>query len=683
MAAAWKGGLCAALFVAVTAVSAWAADAAPPPIEHYTKRPEIDGVVVSPSGKRLALKVFAPNGRRRLAVMNLDPVGEPRIVAGFGDADITTAHWVNEDRLVFEAYQDGAQVKAGGAGTYAVNHDGSDQRHLIAWLHSVGDLHGTRIASKVLPFGWYLDRTVDDGSNDVFVSQRVRDSVGDLRQIVLARLDTMTRELRLLSHGMPEGARRWLLDDKGQPRALSAYRAGMRHIYLRSESSAPWSEIASFDPLAENNGGFDPWHVDAAGRLLVTRYGRGGTTGIYRFDAQVRQVDPEPLISVTGFDLDAEKVVDGRSGNLVGVHFTADRPMSYWFDAGLDRIQRSIDAALPAGRSNRLYCGRCETSRFIVVRSSSDRHPGEYFLYDRSKPSIQQIGASRPWIDEATQGHRRLHRVAARDGLELPVYVTYPAGAAADKPLPAVVLVHGGPWVRGASLAWHAEAQFLASRGYRVLEPEFRGSTGYGYELFRAGWKQWGLAMQDDLADTVQWAAKQGLIDPSKVCVMGASYGGYAALMSPIAHPGVYRCAISFAGVTDIGLMYSIHWSDFSEATRRYSMPVLIGDLEKDKAMLAAASPVKRAGEIKVPVLLAHGGVDRRVPIEHAREFAGAAKRGGVSLEAVEYLHEGHGFFEPPNRTDFYRRVERFLHKALREPPPAQAATDSGASLPR
>jgi dipeptidyl aminopeptidase/acylaminoacyl peptidase len=260
-----------------------------------------------------------------------------------------------------------------------------------------------------------------------------------------------------------------------------------------------------------------------------------------------------------------------------------------------------------------------------------------------------------------------MHRVAARDGLLLPVYVTHPAGAPADRPLPTVVLVHGGPWVRGADLRWESWAQFLASRGYRVLEPEFRGSTGYGWTHFNAGFKQWGRAMQDDLVDTVQWAAKQGLTDAGEVCIMGASYGGYASLMGPITHPGVYRCAISYAGVTDIDLMYSISWSDFSEAMRLYSMPVLIGDREKDADLLAAVSPLKRAGEIKVPVLLAHGSADVRVPADHASKFARAAKRGGVPLEYVEYP-EGHGFVNPAHETDFLGRVERFLEKTLKSP---------------
>jgi len=632
-----------------------------PPIQDYTREAAIDDVAISPTGKRLALLFFGNNGTRRVWVMDLDPMGKPRLAGGFGDADVTRVQWVNDDRLVFEAFRRGAEIRAGDAGTFAVNHDGSDLRQLIAWSNETENLPGTRIASRVLPYGWYLDSTIDDGSDDVFVHRRVFDNSGDTRQIRLARLNTATLELRNLSDGTPEGTRFVLFDPSHEPRILTTYRDGRTKVYWRKSVAREWEEVADFDPLKE---GFNPWHVDEAGQVLVraTLY---DTAALHRFDPASKKLDPEPLIKIGGFDLSSDAELDSKTKHLMGMHLLADRPMSYWFDEGMQGLQKGIDAALPAGRSNRLYCGRCETTRFFVIRSTSDRQPGEYFLFDRKTLSLQPIGAARPWIAESKQGHRTFHRYEARDGLKVPLFVTHPPDAPSDKPLPAVVLVHGGPNVRGTDLTWQAEAQFLASRGYRVLEPEFRGSTGFGFKHFKAGWKEWGYAMQDDLADAVQWAAKQKLVDPTRVCIMGAGYGGYASLMGPIAHPGVYRCAVSFAGVTDPLLRYAVPWSDVSQAALSYTLPVLMGDPEKDAARLAAASPLRRAGEIKVPVLLAHGGVDRRVPIVHARKFADAAEKAGVKIERVEYLEEGHGFFHSANRANFYERVERLLKASL------------------
>jgi dipeptidyl aminopeptidase/acylaminoacyl peptidase len=249
--------------------------------------------------------------------------------------------------------------------------------------------------------------------------------------------------------------------------------------------------------------------------------------------------------------------------------------------------------------------------------------------------------------------------------LPLPVYLTRPAAAKEGEQLPGVVLVHGGPFVRGHNLQWDAEAQFLASRGYLVIETEYRGSTGYGFRHFRAGWKEWGQAMQDDLADAVAWAVQRRLVDPKRVCIAGGSYGGYAALMGPIRNPGVYQCAVSFAGVTDIDLMYSIAWSDLSEEWKRYGMPQLIGDPKEEGERVTAASPLRQASRIKVPVMLAHGGLDRRVPIDHSRRFRSEAERAGVKVEWVAYADEGHGFVNPANRADYWRRMENFLSRSI------------------
>jgi dipeptidyl aminopeptidase/acylaminoacyl peptidase len=301
----------------------------------------------------------------------------------------------------------------------------------------------------------------------------------------------------------------------------------------------------------------------------------------------------------------------------------------------------------------------------VLVSSASDRLPTEYFLYDVDKRSLQRVGGSRPWVQEAQQGRRTWHRVAARDGLELPVVVTHPAGSTEQQALPTVVLVHGGPWVRGSSLAWDEEAQFLASRGYRVLQPEFRGSDGFGARLWRAGIKQWGLAMQDDLQDVAQWAVKQGLSDGTRQCLVGASYGGYAALMGPVRHPGQWRCVASFAGVTDIDLMYTAH-SDFTVNWRSYGMPDMVGDRVKDAEQLKATSPLQRVAEIKVPVLMGYGWEDRRVPRAHAEKFISAAKDAKVDIEVVSYPHEGHGFGDEKNQADYYNRLAAFLARHLK-----------------
>ena len=252
----------------------------------------------------------------------------------------------------------------------------------------------------------------------------------------------------------------------------------------------------------------------------------------------------------------------------------------------------------------------------------------------------------------------------ARDGLDIPAYLTLPLGK--GKNLPMVVLVHGGPYLRGASWNWDAEVAFLASRGYVVLRPEFRGSTGFGFKHFNAGWKQWGLAMQDDIADGTRWAIAQGIADPARICIAGASYGGYATLMGLANNPDLFRCGIDWLGVTDINLMFASSWeNDASAEWQRYGMPILVGDEVKDAAQLKATSPVNIAERITQPLLMAYGGSDRRVPIRHGISFRDAVKSHNPNVEWIEYSEEGHGWALVKNRVDFWTRVDSFLEKNI------------------
>jgi len=229
-----------------------------------------------------------------------------------------------------------------------------------------------------------------------------------------------------------------------------------------------------------------------------------------------------------------------------------------------------------------------------------------------------------------------------------------------------IVLVHGGPYVRGAEWEWDPEVQFLASRGYAVLQPEFRGSTGFGSRHFTAGFKQWGLAMQEDIADGARWAIAQGYADPKRICIAGASYGGYATLMGLAKNPELFKCGFEWIGVTDLNLLFELSWlSDMSEESQKYSMPVLVGDPVKDAKQLKETSPINIADQIKQPLLMAYGGSDRRVPIKHGESFRDAVTKTNKQVEWIQYVDEGHGWHLVKNRVDFWSRVEKFLEKNL------------------
>ncbi|MBU6259193.1 MAG: S9 family peptidase [Burkholderiales bacterium] len=627
----------------------------------YARAPHITQASISPDGRRLAMLVPQGNGRQALVVQALPIEAAARLVAGFRDIDIRWFRWVNERRLIYGASAPGAYLSGSERGIFAVDSDGKDDRQLVAWVDGINDI-GTRIKTRMLDYRWNLLETFDDGSDEVVMAQTTRTETGEPVDTQLLRLDTRTGATKSIGIGVPSAAVAWVFDAAGELRVVATRRLGRLQLYWREGAHANWVRIEDHGAFAAD--ALYPLYLEADGRLIVRARAGADTFGLHRYDLKQRRLDPEPLVQAARYDI-GSPIVDDRAHAVVGARLDADRINTVWFSARMAALQKAIDAALPAGRTNRISCARCATSANYLVDSGSDRQPGEYYVYEPARQTLAAVGATRPWIDESSQARRSWHWIQARDGLPLPLVVTHPPGHA-HAALPAVVLVHGGPWVRGVDLGWEAEAQFLAARGYRVIEPEFRGSDGLGARHFEAGLKQWGRTMEDDLADAVAWAAGQGLIDPKRVCIVGSSYGGYAALMGPVRDPGVYRCAASFAGITDLRLMFS-RWiiSDSAAEGREYALPALIGDPQRDAALLARASPIERVAEIKVPLLLAQGRLDLRVPPEHASRFVAAARAAGVAVESVTYDDEGHGWSFEANHADYLARLDAFLARSL------------------
>ena len=519
------------------------------------------------------------------------------------------------------------------------------------------------------------------------------DSNHELSGLTLLRVDTVTGRSRSISDGSPPRAVDWALDRAGNPRAVETASDGISQLWWKPAADRrDWKLLHEQHTFGAGFGALEVLAVDADNHLYAAqRTGSGSaadakqsakpseaadTTHLTRFAVENGKLVGEPLVTLKGYDF-AGALVFGANGTVLGVNYTSDAPASFWFDARLKVIQQRVDALLPA-TNNLLDCGACDDPKLVLVRSTADRQPAVFHLYDTGSGQLQPLAASRPWIDPKLMAHRDLLHYTARDGLDIPVHVTRPL--AATGPLPAVVLVHGGPWVRGGVWSWYPESQFLASRGYLVIEPEYRGSLGFGQRHFQSSFKQWGLAMQDDLVDAERWAVAQGLADPQRVCIAGASYGGYATLMGLIRDPDVWRCGIEWAGVSDIGLMYTSAASDFTETYKRFGMPVMVGDRVKDAAQLVATSPLQQAARLTRPLLMAHGADDRRVPIEHASAFRDAVKRAhpDAALEYVVYPGEAHGFMLTATEVDFWGRVGRFL--ARHDGPLASVNVEAGPS---
>jgi len=339
-------------------------------------------------------------------------------------------------------------------------------------------------------------------------------------------------------------------------------------------------------------------------------------------------------------------------------------PIGAWFGPGVPtarfwndddnevKWRKVLNQAFPGTQTE--ITSASERGDVMVVKTHGDRDPGTYYLLDRASNKARLLFRAKP-LDPARQLPATPITVTARDGLLLHGFITLPAMSAALPPM--VVMVHGGPFFIRDSWGYDEETQVLAQHGYAVLRINFRGSSGFGQPFMHRGYGQWGTGMQDDVTDATRWAINQGMVDGHRVCIYGGSYGGYAALMGAIREPTLYRCAAGLAGVYDLNRLYS--WGDIYRSD--YGMKYLQTVLGTDKAQLSQRSPSDHASEITIPVFLAHGDLDGRVPVKHARELRKAMAKAGHEPLYTEYEFEGHGLAREADEIDFYGKLLMFL----------------------
>jgi dipeptidyl aminopeptidase/acylaminoacyl peptidase len=643
--------------------------------EAFFRDPDIAETVLSPNGKRLAITSSKGSGRRALYVVDVDNPGQFRSAAAFRDAEIVGVRWLDDERLLFSAsdFSKGSGRQVGGQGLFMVGHDGRNMRDLIQ-RRTMTVVDGSNKSSG-LDMNYRLLKVPDlqEGvANDEILVGQYHRTTDDGYTVSATWLNVKTGRTRATGFDAPRGVTAWIFDGRGEARVVSTREKDRQAAHWRAPGSTQWQQIVEGDLLEMP---FTPHTVDNAGNLYVTRKeGAEGYKALVAYDFAAKAPAVNSVVSTPGFDFTGSLILERGSMAAQGVRVVTDGETTVWFDDELKRIQALVDARLPA-HTNRISCRQCgKDDAVVLVRSFNDRDPGRLQLF-RPTPQAGQaawtsVGALRPEIEPLQMATVDFQRIKARDGREVPVWVTTPAGAVRGKPNPAVVLVHGGPWVRGSDWSWHAMSQFLASRGYLVIEPEFRGSVGYGDAHFKAGWKQWGLAMQDDVADALLWAQKQGIAS-NKACIAGASYGGYSTLMGLARQPQLYRCGAAWVAVTDLELLVKGSWwvsDDTSDVARKYTIPEMVGSMDKDAQLITANSPVLLADKIKAPLLLAFGEDDQRVPLAHGKRMRESLQKQGFEPEWVTYGGEGHGWGKLETRLDFAVRLERFLSQHLRTP---------------
>ena len=635
--------------------------AAPPPAKAFFQEAVITRAQLSPDGRHVAMIAATEGGRQNLVVVNLDTL-KPVVAGGASDRDLLDLHWVNDKRLVyrFKVRFTSLDRTDGGPGLYGVDVDGEGTRQLIeSWL-----VRYTTPPMGVPPLSahHYLIEAPGHGvGDDVYVAMAGEWSRRKMDYIEVKRLNTRTG--RSTDMELPLHGRHWMFGSDGKPLAVLSSKQGQSAWHVL-HSDGRWVKGPDFDPVSQ--GGVSLQFQGPDGTLYGSA-GYKGTDAVFAFDPATVRPKGAPLVAVPGFDVHPAYLANERK--LLGLRFFVDAEVTHWLDPEMKALQETVDQLLPA-TSNRLSVPHHGDSPWVLVQAFADVQPTVTYLFNRSTRKLSRLGQELPGIDARQMGQTDFQRIKARDGLPLPLYLTLPAGG--GKRLPMVVLVHGGPWVRGANWSFDPEVQFLASRGYAVLQPAFRGSTGFGRAHFEASFGQWGLAMQDDLVDAVRWAVAQGHADPKRVCIAGASYGGYATLMGLVRDPEVFRCGVAWVAVSDPFLMFDPSWSNFNEEVREYSFRQMIGDPQADAEKLTAASPLRQAARLKQPLLLAYGGSDHRVPIVHGERMRDALKAHNSQVEWVVYENEAHGWRNLDSRVDFWNRVEKFLARHLPAQEPAQ-----------
>ena len=624
--------------------TAAAPTAAPPvyPVREFFRSPERSTYRLSDDGRWLSFKqpvaLAGAAGRRdNLFVQALEGsrlMGEPRQVTQETARDVDGYFWKGSDTVV-----------------YTKDFGGDENFHVVAV-----DVASAK-ARDLTPYEGVRAEIVDDLPDDplhLLVAHNKRD-----RQAMdVYRLNVKTGAETPVATN-PGNVVAWVTDHAGRLR-IGVANDGVNNVLLyRDKETDPFKPLITTDFRTS----VSPQFFDAQNRRFHALSNRG------RDKAALVLIDParpeaeevlfgHPKVDVSGVVWSRKRQV------LTQASFEVDKAERQVFDAQTRALYDKLQARLP-GYEVMLQAHTRDENKFVVA-AYNDRTQGARYLFDAKTDGLTKLGDLTPWLPEAHMAPVKPVRYAARDGLEIPGYLTLPVGRA-PKNLPCVVNPHGGPWARD-SWGFNPEVQWLANRGYCVLQMNFRGSTGFGRQFWEASFKQWGLAMQDDITDGVKWLVEQGIADPQRVGIYGGSYGGYATLAGITKTPELYAAAVNYVGVSNLfTFMNTIppYWEPF-----RQQMYEMVGNPKdpKDEARMRATSPVFQADRIRTPLFVAQGARDPRVNKAESDQIVEALRKRGVQVQYMVKDNEGHGFANEENRFEFYAAMEAFLRQHLMKP---------------
>ena len=597
------------------------------PMRDFFKNPEKAYFQVSPDGQYIS---FTQPYENRMNVFVL-----PR---GSNQASRVTSV---TDRDIWEYFWKGNQIIL-----YLKDFGGDENFHLFA-----ADIEGNKEVD-LTPFDStrvYVIDDLRDHQTDVILGMNKRN-----KEIFDAyRLNTVTGELTLIAEN-PGNITGWVTDHEGRIRVAETTDGVNTSILYRPSEKDTFRVVLttnfkeSFSPLFFT---FDNKNLYAASNL-----GRD-KVAIVKFDIEsgkeLEVLYEHPEVDVDGMNYSRKRKV------LTEIDYVTWKQERKFLDTETEELYKKLEKLLPDYEVYVTFNDKNED--FFIARTLNDRTLGSYYLYEKRTNKLTKLADRNPWLNENDLAEMKPITYKSRDGLTINGYLTLPKDKE-PKNLPVVVNPHGGPWARDV-WGFNSEIQFLANRGYAVLQMNFRGSTGYGKKFWEASFKQWGKKMQDDITDGVKWLVDQGIADPKRIAIYGGSYGGYATLAGLAFTPDLYACGVDYVGVSNMfTFMKSIppYWKPYLDMF--YEM---VGDPSKDSLLFASVSPVFHVDRMKVPLLVAQGAKDPRVNINESNQIVEALKKRGIDVQYMVKDNEGHGFSNEENRFDFYEAMEKFLEKHL------------------
>lgn len=599
------------------------------PLKDFFKNPEKAAYKISPDGNILSF--LAPYKKRlNIFIQDADLKNKPVRISSVIDRDITNYFWKGTDTII-----------------YSRDFKGDENYQIFAV-----DIK-TKKTKSLTPFKNFRSGVLDD-LEDISDSEILITTNKRLKEVFdVYRINVKTAEMKLVAKN-PGNITGWMTDHDGKIRIASSTDGVNTTIFYRNTEQEDFKKLMTTDFKVN----FSPifFTFDNKNIYASTNVGRDKSV-IVEYDLSKNR-EIKIIAKNSDVDMSGLHYSKKRKVLLTATYYTW-KIQRIFFDNTIKDLFTDLESKLPNTEINLVSEDKDEN--LFIVRTSSDKDRGSFFLYNAKTQVIKKLAELSPWLKPKNMAEMRPIEYLSRDGLTIHGYLTLPIGKG-ETNLAVVINPHGGPWVRD-NWGFDPEVQFLANRGYAVLQMNYRGSTGYGRRFWEASFKQWGQKMQDDITDGVRWLIEQKIADPKRVAIYGGSYGGYAVLAGLAFSPDVYACGIDYVGVSNLfTFMKTIppYWKPYLE-----TMYEMVGNPEKDIDLLKKASPVFHVDKIKAPLFVAQGAKDPRVNINESNQIVEALKKRGITVKYLVKQNEGHGFGNEENRFDFYEGMEDFLNKCL------------------